>query len=68
MGGYVYRNYFLEIWDGGKDVTSCFDGYPVISFGPGQGVFFRKGTTWFHVQKAGIRTRKLSGRVIRVIY
>jgi len=36
MGGDMYRDYFLDIWDGGKDETNGSAIYPVLSFGPGQ--------------------------------
>jgi ABC-type branched-subunit amino acid transport system substrate-binding protein len=36
MGGDMYRDYFLDIWDGGKDETNGSATYPVLSFGPGQ--------------------------------
>jgi len=36
MGGDLYRDYFLDIWDSGKDETNSSATYPVISFGPGQ--------------------------------
>lgn len=36
MGPDAYRDFFLDIWDGGKDETTVSVEYPVLSFGPGQ--------------------------------
>lgn len=36
MGGDTYRDFFLDIWDGGKDESNASANYPVLSFGPGQ--------------------------------
>lgn len=36
MGGSLYRDYFLDIFDDGKDETSTSVLHPKLSFGPGQ--------------------------------
>lgn len=36
MGGDLYRDYFLDILDDGKDQTNSSVTYPKLSFGPGQ--------------------------------
>lgn len=36
MGGNFYRDYFLDIFDDGKDETNSSLLYPKLSFGPGQ--------------------------------
>jgi len=36
MGNDTYRDFFLDIWDGGKDENNASALYPVLSFGPGQ--------------------------------
>jgi len=36
MAGDMYRDYFMDIWDGGKNETNGSAIYPVLSFGPGQ--------------------------------
>lgn len=36
MGGNAYRDYFLDIFDDGKDETSTSVLHPKLSFGPGQ--------------------------------
>jgi len=36
MGGSLYRDFFLDIFDDGKDETNTSVLYPKLSFGPGQ--------------------------------
>lgn len=36
MGNDSYRDFFLDIWDGGKDESNASLNYPLLSFGPGQ--------------------------------
>lgn len=36
MGGNLYRDYFLDLFDDGKDETNASVLYPKLSFGPGQ--------------------------------
>lgn len=36
MGNDNYRDFFLDIWDGGKDENNASVTYPLLSFGPGQ--------------------------------
>ncbi|HBG04219.1 MAG: hypothetical protein A2075_03235 [Geobacteraceae bacterium GWC2_58_44] len=36
MGGNLYRDYFLDIFDDGRDETNTSVLYPKLSFGPGQ--------------------------------
>jgi len=50
---------------GGEDETSCFDGYPVISFGPGQG-YISKGCNLVSLAKG--RNQKPEVESDRLIY